>query len=186
MRLLHGFSQPRLANLLPSSRWAQAGSPNRLQVSFTSILDKYTVTELCKRVHEAAPEGFSFRWSSRAENLAETWAAWQREKLVMTTGNISIWHFIAGDLSLTWFSQIANTSEFPHQMEILCLIVTQRRCRLTILSIHHSLAGHGVVPFFSALLSSEPIQRACSASSISTNIWSFVLSCFAARQWPIT
>lgn len=96
---------------------------------FTSILETYTtVTELCRRVHEAAPERFASHWSSCAENLAETGEQPDKQKkLVMPTGNISILHFIAVDISLTWFAQIANISEFPHQMEILCLIATQRR-----------------------------------------------------------
>lgn len=205
VRFLHDFSQSWLANLPPCSMW-QAVSPSCLQVGFTSIL-----VHILWYMYTVYMYLYSYRfiycdwalqkgaWSSPWriflplelvcwEPDRDRWAAWQREKLVMSTGNFSMWHFIAGNISLTWFSQIANTSELPHHMVILCLTVSQRRrCGLTIPPTHRcSPACPGGVPVSSPLLSSKPTQRACLQEAFPQTSCSFVLSCFAGRQWPIT
>lgn len=68
----------------------------------------------------------------------------------------------------------------PHQMEILCLSVTQRRrCQLTIPTTHR--CWH----WWCASLLWPPIFPANLQEAFPRPSCSFVLSCFAVRQWPI-
>lgn len=59
----------------------------------------------------------SVRWEPGTDGRAD----WRGEKLmVVLTGHIFLWHFIAVEIWSTWFAQITNISKSAHKMEILC------------------------------------------------------------------
>lgn len=121
MRLLHGSSQPLLANLLPYSMW-QVLSPSPPPGQFY-LNSRYAYCELAPgegaRRSPARPciPLVSVRWEPGTDGRAD----WRGEKLmVVLTGHIFLWHFIAVEIWSTWFAQITNISKSAHKMEILC------------------------------------------------------------------
>lgn len=117
------------------------------------------------------------RWEPGTDGRAD----WRGEKLmVVLTGNIFLWHFIAVEIWSTWFAQITNIkwkffAEFYPEQETQRLSLLMGAALLALSACQSPPATHPPGHHNTLGLHGEFPQTLCS----------LVLVCFPARQWLV-